>query len=164
MILFLDFDGVLHPQYEGQPVPADVAFCHLARFESVMRDFPEVEIVISSTWREEFSIERLRAWFSSDIALRITGTTESTVILTSPRMVKQREWETVAWLTTQSRGNEPWIALDDALWQFGQYSDHVVACKSYVGLDASAESRLRMALENPQAVNEKPDKANGNIV
>jgi hypothetical protein len=48
---------VLHPQYEDQPVPADVAFCHLARFETVMRDFPQVEIVINSTWREQFSLD-----------------------------------------------------------------------------------------------------------
>jgi hypothetical protein len=49
MILFLDFDGVLHPEYDGQAAPADVVFCHLPRFEAVMRDHPEVEIVISST-------------------------------------------------------------------------------------------------------------------
>ncbi|WP_205895069.1 HAD domain-containing protein [Metapseudomonas otitidis] len=56
MILFLDFDGVLHPEYDGQATPADVVFCHLPRFEAVMRDHPEVEIVISSTWREQFPL------------------------------------------------------------------------------------------------------------
>ncbi|MEI8159118.1 MAG: HAD domain-containing protein [Burkholderiales bacterium] len=49
MVLFLDFDGVLHPQYDGQAVPENVAFCHLPRFESLMRAFHAVEIVISST-------------------------------------------------------------------------------------------------------------------
>ena len=42
MILFLDFDGVLHPEYDRQAAPADVAFCHLPRFEAVMREHPEV--------------------------------------------------------------------------------------------------------------------------
>lgn len=37
MILFLDFDGVLHPQYEDQPVPSDVVFCHLTRFTWSLR-------------------------------------------------------------------------------------------------------------------------------
>jgi len=37
MILSLDFDCVLHPQYEKQRVPADVVFCNLPRFEAVMR-------------------------------------------------------------------------------------------------------------------------------
>ena len=75
MILFLDFDGVLHPQYEHEPVPTELAFCHLARFEALMRKFPSVEIVISSTWREQFSMEVLRAKFSTDIAARIIGRT-----------------------------------------------------------------------------------------
>lgn len=59
MILFLDFDGVLHPEYDGQATPADVVFCHLPRFEAVMRDHPEVEIVISSMWREQFPLDAL---------------------------------------------------------------------------------------------------------
>ncbi len=49
MILFLDFDGVLHPEYDGQATPADIVFCHLPRFEGVMRDYPKVEIVIRAT-------------------------------------------------------------------------------------------------------------------
>ena len=44
--MFLDFDGVLHPEYDGQATPADIVFCHLPRFEGVMRDYPKVEIVI----------------------------------------------------------------------------------------------------------------------
>ena len=149
MILFLDFDGVLHPQYEGQPVPVDVAFCHLPRFEAVMRDFLEVEIVISSTWREQFSLDQLRARFSADIAVRITGTTLLQHQAEPPRLVEQREWEIVAWLEAQGRIDEPWIALDDATWQFKHYRAHVVACTAYLGLDNSAETRLKSALANP---------------
>ena len=37
MIFFLDFDGVLHPQYEGMPTPKEYLFCHLSRFEAVWR-------------------------------------------------------------------------------------------------------------------------------
>ena len=114
MILFLDFDGVLHPQYEDQPVPADVAFCHLPQFEAVIREFPAVEIVISSTWREQFSLANLRSRFSPDIASRIIGTTLLAKDQVTPRLVERREWEIVTWLTVQGRSNEPWIALDDA--------------------------------------------------
>lgn len=71
MILFLDFDGVLHPQYDAEPTPVSEIFCHLPRFESVMRDFPSVEIVISSTWCIQFSLDELRSRFSPDIAARI---------------------------------------------------------------------------------------------
>lgn len=52
-------------------------------------------------------------------------------------------------VTAQGRQNELWIALDDAAWQFKHYRDHLVTCTGYVGLDASAESRLRATLVNP---------------
>ena len=59
--LFLDFDGVLHPQYDGEPTPKEVCFCHLPRFEAVMRRHPGVQIVISSTWRQQFGMRGRRA-------------------------------------------------------------------------------------------------------
>lgn len=43
MILFLDFDGVLHPRAPGQHL-----FSNLARLEAVLRDFEFVEVVITS--------------------------------------------------------------------------------------------------------------------
>jgi hypothetical protein len=61
-------------------------------------------------------------------------------------LVEQREWEIEAWLTEQRRSEEPWIALDDATWQFKRRRDRVVACVSYEGLDAEVEVRLRAAL------------------
>jgi len=58
MILFLDFDGVLHPMNRATGV-----FSLLPHFEQVMRDYPGVDIVVSSTWRETYSIEELRSVF-----------------------------------------------------------------------------------------------------
>jgi hypothetical protein len=140
MILFLDFDGVLHPEHDREPTPADQVFCHLPRFETIMRDFPTVEIVISSMWRHQFSLEYLRSRFSPDIAGRITGTTS-----TQP-MVDLREREILDWLAAHGRSDDLWIALDDAVWQFKQYRQRLVACTWYVGLDDEVETRLRAAL------------------
>ena len=48
MTLFLDFDGVLHPEGEG-PLPNDgTDFCFLPRLEALLRDYPHVGVVISS--------------------------------------------------------------------------------------------------------------------
>ncbi len=40
MYLFLDFDGVTHPQ----PCLQDSAFCRLPLIEEVLREFPMVKI------------------------------------------------------------------------------------------------------------------------
>jgi len=145
VILFLDFDGVLHPQYEDQTVPAEVAFCHLPRFEQVMREFPDVVIVISSTWREQFSVDHLRKRFSPDIAKRIIDATPLPKS-DAPPSLQQREAEILEWLATNDRLEESWIAVDDGVWQFKHHCHRVVGCTSFVGLDEDAASRLRKAL------------------
>jgi hypothetical protein len=145
MILFLDFDGVLHPEHDGEPTPAEDIFCHLPRFEAVMREFPMVEIIISSMWRYRFTLDQLRARFSPDIAARIIGTTPLTERIAT-YLPARREGEILDWLNHANRTDEPWIALDDAAWQFQQHRDRLVACIWYVGFDERAEALLRTAL------------------
>lgn len=146
MILFLDFDGVLHPQYEGEPTPVDRVFCHLPRFEAIIRDFPSVEIVISSTWRYQFTLDQIRARFSSDIAARIIDMTPQTENIDSQYFPARREGEILGWLLAAGREYVPWVALDDAAWQFQQHRDRLIACTWYVGLDDKVELKLRAAL------------------
>lgn len=45
MILFLNFDGVLHP-FLARSGPD--AFCYLRRLESVLREFPTVRVMIAT--------------------------------------------------------------------------------------------------------------------
>lgn len=97
--LFLDFDGVLHPPYDGLPTPKEVCFCHLPRFEAVMRQHPGVHIVISSTWRQQFGLAQLRGYFCADIAQRIVGVTPKYPAEGPPRL-HVREWEILQWLQT----------------------------------------------------------------
>lgn len=143
MILFLDFDGVLHPEYEDQAVPEDVAFCHLPRFEAVLRDFPQVEVVISSAWRHHRTLDQLRERFAADLRHRVVGLTPS-IDGTSSR--QQRDMECLQWLSTHRTVDTSWIALDDATWLFRQYLDKVVPCVSWRGFDAAAEAELRRRL------------------
>ncbi len=93
----------------------------------------------------KISLDKLRARFSADVSERIIGVTP---VFPSdhPRMVEQRESEILAWLMAQGRIAEPWLALDDAAWQFKHHRDHLVACTGYLGLDASTELKLRAAL------------------
>ena len=58
MIVFLDFDGVLHPEFDPddpeRPKQNSDLFCRLPLIEAVLREFSQVEIVISSAWRMYF--------------------------------------------------------------------------------------------------------------
>ncbi|WP_411912040.1 HAD domain-containing protein [Pseudomonas spirodelae] len=60
VVVFLDFDGALHPVLTRADLPAveSQPFCYLPRFAQVMRDFPDAEIFISRTWRLDRNLER----------------------------------------------------------------------------------------------------------
>lgn len=71
MILFLDIDGVLHPD----PPQPDQRLRSLPCLIAVLRDFPLVEVVISSLWREHLLLDQLRYLFPADLRERIIGVT-----------------------------------------------------------------------------------------
>lgn len=146
MILFLDFDGVLHPEYDGMAVPKEVAFCHLPRFEAIMRDFPAVEIVISSMWRYYFPLESLRERFSEDIRARIIGTTPLVEREEDKYLPARREGEILQWLAENARQDQDWIAIDDATWQFPTHRSRVIGCVHFKGFDDEAADVLRTRL------------------
>lgn len=138
MILFLDIDGVLHPT--GPSNGDKGVLCHLHRFEAVMHDFPNWKIVISSSWREEFSLETIQGFFTPNIASRIVGTTP---ILSSSRYVREEEIRQYLYSTGQQSAT--WVALDDAIYEFFDKSN-LILCHPEIGLDEVAAEKLRTAL------------------
>ena len=146
MLIFLDFDGVLHPQYDGQPTPGEMAFCHLPKIEPVFREH-EVEIVISSSWRAFFPLQRLVERFSPDVRQKIVGMTPVLDEENGGFLPHKREKEILAWLAINNREGGEWLAVDDAVWEFSAHRDRLIACVWYRGFDADAENELRLRLE-----------------
>lgn len=127
MILFLDFDGVLHPEPCSD---SSILFCHLPRLESVLRDFPDVRIVISSTWRTAHTLDNLKANFSPDIAQRIIGVTPAwrdlPDLLDTIGHTYVRQVEIEGWLRASGRPWEKWIAIDDKAYWFKPFLPNLV--------------------------------------
>lgn len=59
--LFLDFDGVLHPEHCHE----SRHFTCLSVLEEALRRVPQWQVVITSAWRRHKSLDELRARFSS---------------------------------------------------------------------------------------------------
>jgi len=135
MILFLDFDGVLHPFSRPNGtlvlVPA---------VERVLRDFPCVQVVISSAWRGVHTLQELRSFFSADIAARIIGVTP---VLDSPDDTGIREAEIRTWLFTAGREDEEWVALDDIPWFFSPDCTNLLHVDGETGFNSHIEKELR---------------------
>lgn len=118
LLLFLDFDGVLHPDGAG-------VFSKLALFEAHLARMPRVEVVISSSWREEHSLTELRHFFSADVRERVIGVTPS---LEDGYDRGGRQREIHAWLEHAGlhAGNARWIVLDDVALFFEDHYPQVI--------------------------------------
>lgn len=143
MLLFLDFDGVLHPEYIPGETPGRYRvnqdhFSCLPRLESLLREFEDIDVVISSTWRETRTLAELQAFFSPDLRARIIGATPKL-----PKVEGRRQREIEAWLTAHQRETSNWMALDDWPSLFDQGCPNVFFTDTLIGLDEEAAERLR---------------------
>lgn len=123
VILFLDFDGVVHHFF---PLPVEderqnAYFYYLPALEKVIREFLpllEIKIVISSSWRKLHSLDKLREPFSEDI--------RPLVISTTPDLGTYLRFEEITqWLAANDIVDE-WIALDDTPSIFSDTSNLIV--------------------------------------
>jgi hypothetical protein len=111
------------------------------RFETEIRALPHVEIVITSSWREAFSLSEIRGHFSPDIAARIVGTT----LIASNRDGTYREREVRAYLRKHATEGDAWLAIDDDPLHFGPDASVLLVDPDH-GLDYAALAKMRAAL------------------
>jgi len=74
MILFLDFDGVLHPE---TALSTRVDFQHRPLLWKILRAVPEVEVVFATSWRNSHTLDELVSIVATgggeDLAHRFVG-------------------------------------------------------------------------------------------
>lgn len=136
MILFLDFDGVTHPMHR------QTDFSQLPLFESWLLEHPDVNVVISSSWREVMDLEVLQHVFSEDIHQRI--------IDKCPTIPNGHEFyryeEILAWIT-QANYEGLWLALDDAAHEFPPNFNLLVVCQNNIGINVQVINALNEKYE-----------------
>lgn len=146
MILFLDFDGVLHPVGKHR----DYDFSRLPLLETWLRENAHVDVVISSSWRDTLSIEQLREFFSSDLQSRIISKCPS--VLSDPEPEFWRHAEIMAWIDVTGYAGQ-WLALDDTSYEFPNELLQLVLCDRDVGIDDSVISELTRKMRDCKSEN-----------
>lgn len=124
--VFIDFDGVLHPGNSER-------FSRKGNLEEVLRKFPSVHVVISSSWRIGYEFSYVKSIFSSDISERIVG---STPVIPGA----SRETEIVTFCRKHSV--ERWVAIDDNASLFSSDCSWLFLTETHLGLDAVASKKL----------------------
>ena len=170
MIVFLDFDGVLHPEISRSSIKL---LERLPLVEEVLREYPAVEIVISSAWRLKYddpkvAVTELRKHFSPDIAPRVVGVTPDHHTLCdkdSPESLTSytRHWECESWIRTNRSAYTRWMAIDDRDGMFRPFTEHLMVLHRLEAFTVAHQDLLRAYLnaltrEMPwPEYSEKPD-------
>ena len=130
-LLFLDFDGVLHPTHFAGEDP----FNRVHLLEETLEG-SNIEIVISSSWRFTHSLEKLQKLLPNSISSLVIGVTGSPVIGKHPRYQEIRAF-------LQSHGHSNWRALDDSYWEFPTPCPELIRCNPNTGISEKQIQELR---------------------
>ncbi|WP_180273678.1 HAD domain-containing protein [Iodobacter sp. BJB302] len=164
MILFLDYDGVLHADAvyleRGRPVlRADgELFMWADALAELLKERPHVQIVLSTSWARELRFARARDYLPAELRTRVIGATWHSGMATDD---EQRPLGRETWWDTATRyqqirryvdraGLTQWVAVDDNPEGWADTDrDKLVATDSNLGLSApSARVRLAAAVGN----------------
>ncbi|MDP1593531.1 MAG: HAD domain-containing protein [Gallionella sp.] len=151
MILFLDFDGVLHPEVIGAP---DDFVCRMHLWK-ILRTCPDVNVVFSTSWREMHTVQELINFTTQgggeDLTHRFIGSTpyivhEPGAFLSSPYYRRERECR--LWLTGNDHQQSSWLAVDDYARYFSPFLPALYAVDPQTGLTDKDAEKLIVRLKN----------------
>jgi HAD domain in Swiss Army Knife RNA repair proteins len=145
VIVFLDFDGVLHPD---PCLDAARLFENASRLVDALSDFPEVVLVLSTAWRHSGTYEQLLVLLPEPLRGRVIGVTPnfSEFPATAALVPYRRQAECMHWMRLNGVQDEAWLALDDRPSEFTPYCENLIACDPQSGFDDTVSARLRSAL------------------
>lgn len=145
MILFLDFDGVLHPD---PCFDSGRLFEHAPRLAEALALYPEVSIVLSTSWRTQYTFAQMVEPFPANLRDRVIDVTPlfSFSQAPSPLAPYRRQAECMQWLRANGDEHQAWLALDDRASLFAPYCDQLILCDSQNGLNEPTLVRLASAL------------------
>lgn len=149
-LVFLDFDGVLHPIKVGGK-----RLVKLPVFEHWLQARPSIDLVFSTSWREQHSVEALAAFLSPDLRHRCLGATPMLHRVFGPTWSRtpeevhfgryERQAEIELWFK-EHPANGAWAAVDDMPELFEPECSWLVTCDASVGLTSLDLNRLDQML------------------
>jgi HAD domain in Swiss Army Knife RNA repair proteins len=129
-ILFLDFDGVLHPS--SATSHSDGWFCWLPTLFSLLDGHADIRVVVHSSWRYEYTDPELK---------KLLGPAGQWFAGSAPRL--RRELAIQAVLQANKEALTSYLVIDDDEKEFAGSSLAVVFCGSSVGIsDARVQESI----------------------
>ncbi|MCE7530730.1 hypothetical protein LZT22_12575 [Polynucleobacter sp. IMCC 29146] len=122
-LLFLDFDGVLHPtSAHGQGLLSKAPLLEAITDE-------DCRIILSTSWRFQYSLEELCAKLPEKVSIKVIGMTGA------PYIGKHsRYYEIISYVSQLDCKPVQWRALDDAYWEFPVGCPELIRCNPNTGI------------------------------
>lgn len=156
LVLFLDYDGVLHPDavYRTKHglelrAPGEMMM-HAHILTSLLQDFPDVRIVLSTSWARLLGYSRAKAALPAELQARVVSATWHSR-MTRSQIEGYDSWsrhEQIRAAVTRA-GITRWLAIDDDPDHSWPARDHrLIRCEPTVGLGSEAtQVELRTKLQ-----------------
>ena len=129
--LYLDFDGVLHPN----TFEKGKAFCLMPLLEQALYG-SYVRVVVSSSWRHHETEVYIQQLFPASIRPLLSGFTGEALVGSWAR------WNEISQHAVLNDVTE-WRALDDAASQFPPDCPNLICCDGHIGLQKTQVDMLR---------------------
>jgi hypothetical protein len=166
VILFLDFDGVLHPNeaylVKGRPVlrAEGALFMWAPLLTDALENYPAIQIVLSTSWARDLRFARARSFLPPELQQRVIGATWHSRMASNDhgdfRTRNRNTWWDQATRYQQIRRYVDraqlvnWIAIDDAPEGWAEADHHrLIQTDPRQGLgDPAAMARLQALLKS----------------
>jgi len=156
-VLYLDYDGVLHPEdvyllHKRGPIllnsPGHSLFEHCKLLEEVLEPYPEVQIVLSTSWVRRYrgSIVRVSRRLTPSLQARVVGATYHSRMNREDFAAAPRGMQ--IWADVLRRWPVEWLAMDDDWLHWPAWCrDHLVLTDPVLGLsEPSVLAQLKAKL------------------
>ena len=155
--LFVDYDGALHRGHalldENGEISLDTGnplFEFAPLLVSLLEPWPEVEIVLTTSWLSKLSVEQVVAYLPAQLAKRVVGTTQGYRARFGDWKIGIARTYIIRTYVFKHRLKN-WLAIDDSVYgardlstDFLALDSHLVLLDSRRGIgDAQAQQRIR---------------------
>lgn len=138
-ILFLDFDGVLHPLNSEK----EDLFCKVHYLEKAL-EATSCKIVITSNWRLTYSTQEMRELLPRSIGKLVIGVTEVINEIKHKRFIEIKNY-----LSTHINWNSiDWRAIDDSPQDFPADFKNLICCNPSLGMGSKEQIQIAKWLKN----------------
>jgi len=135
--LFLDFDGVLHPSLCNDKDK----FSNAKLLEEALSP-SSCQIIISSSWRFQFTLDQLKKVLPKTVSNLVTDTTGEAITGQYARYNEIKHW-----LESKQKPFADWMAIDDAINEFPPDCTNLIATKSSQGITKEQIIELKYWLD-----------------